>query len=1073
MASSSQPLDSIPGGSGPIADTTERARQLLFCCREIRDEDPRKVATAQLARFNLWASNIGVFAARHASLDYRLRTAPIVRITIEGNLEIICRHLLCTLKATTELSEEELNGFYDIDKSQIHAFGLELLEESSSNDELKIRELRFVEETIGTLHQISLAIRKASNRDSLIKVPRLFDVDSDYTVIRERLGNIHDAESLVRSVRFEISSAFENFVRKVLISRWFRPDQEAELDPEQKRYRQALLDCCVETVTIRRRQLAYFRNHQFKLAQGGPTKFMPTTQQKQAESKLLLPAAPKAFSPDQPVLYESSDAALSETIGSELQSTEFRPAPPSSAPSSTVSFTADSSFGSRGQFEVPPPPKLEEGEKEKACPYCCLVLPAKTFQVQKKAKRWEKHLLEDLQPYICLFVNCSQRGKSYSSFKDWQTHLNQPHTHNWICTLHSEDAENATGELFVFDRLVNFKNHLSTYHADLDSSTTDGLVQQASQLAVLPQCCFVCFEELPNVPNLQKHMANHLKFMSLLALPWRDDIESGEGLESDRLMSAKGPSDTSHPSEMDLSGINLLEPADTDGTVPAPTEALKPKEFAPLLSVVDANLITVQDHVRELETWTTKINQPLFKLERVFGVILLLIHWRGKARRQIYTKQAAVQSIRPSTSDVSYHNPFNGTDRRHIIGTPGVKEKLDSRYQVRTYDYKKSFRPGRVFCTLWTDPTSEKTNRNQTFISEVMREGCCNCLPVTSYEGRSHKKSGIELNEHGQIYSHKRPKEVQGMKKKPLKVILSKTGDALEDTSLVNYGRIYTVESNVKVLDVGVLDEDSQKRLQRYYRDVNFQLEDYFDEVPTDSKPETKETDFVGVGASFEPLGQSYQSIGQTQARASGYTQGYGTGYSQESPNTYASQTGTSGVIDYNIPVPMHPSPYTTGSGRGNHPPTTNYPGDYTATSTTASFVPYPTYDTTHLAYRPQSTRDETTLSPSYIGNPDYPSNVPYSDGNDQGQNYHEPGRFDEMQGTNRQISEPVASDAPYPTRSNPFASSSKVEQDEITVEEDDDEDLILPTREEAETRRADMRTRTKREKRHERNNRR
>ncbi|KAF4539972.1 Tetratricopeptide-like helical protein [Lasiodiplodia theobromae] len=30
----------------------------------------------QLARFNIWASNIGVFASGHASLDYRLRDSP-------------------------------------------------------------------------------------------------------------------------------------------------------------------------------------------------------------------------------------------------------------------------------------------------------------------------------------------------------------------------------------------------------------------------------------------------------------------------------------------------------------------------------------------------------------------------------------------------------------------------------------------------------------------------------------------------------------------------------------------------------------------------------------------------------------------------------------------------------------------------------------------------------------------------------------------------------------------------------------------------------------------------------------
>ncbi|KAH8671856.1 hypothetical protein BGZ60DRAFT_22200 [Tricladium varicosporioides] len=70
----------------------------------------------------------------------------------------------------------------------------------------------------------------------------------------------------------------------------------------------------------------------------------------------------------------------------------------------------------------------------------------------------------------------------------------------------------------------------------------------------------------------------------------------------------------------------------------------------------------------------------------------------------------------PQTADQTRRN----ADHRHIFGTPGHKETLDPRYQTRNHDYKKFFRPGRVFSTLWTDPSSDMTNRNQTFISTVI-----------------------------------------------------------------------------------------------------------------------------------------------------------------------------------------------------------------------------------------------------------------------------------------------------------------------------------------------------------------
>ena len=77
-----------------ISSTAEKARRLLLCCQEFQDEEPKRMAGVQFSRFNLWTSNIGVFSSQHASLDYRLRTAPMVKIAIEGNLEIMCQHLL-------------------------------------------------------------------------------------------------------------------------------------------------------------------------------------------------------------------------------------------------------------------------------------------------------------------------------------------------------------------------------------------------------------------------------------------------------------------------------------------------------------------------------------------------------------------------------------------------------------------------------------------------------------------------------------------------------------------------------------------------------------------------------------------------------------------------------------------------------------------------------------------------------------------------------------------------------------------------------------------------------------------
>jgi hypothetical protein len=80
--------------AGPIAVTTLKAKQLFESCLESDNITFKETAEAQLSRFSLWYSNIGVFAAVHASLDYRLRTSAEARSAVEGNLDILCEQLI-------------------------------------------------------------------------------------------------------------------------------------------------------------------------------------------------------------------------------------------------------------------------------------------------------------------------------------------------------------------------------------------------------------------------------------------------------------------------------------------------------------------------------------------------------------------------------------------------------------------------------------------------------------------------------------------------------------------------------------------------------------------------------------------------------------------------------------------------------------------------------------------------------------------------------------------------------------------------------------------------------------------
>ena len=205
---------------------------------------------------------------------------------------------------------------------------------------------------------------------------------------------------------------------------------------------------------------------------------------------------------------------------------------------------------------------------------------------------------------------------------------------------------------------------------------------------------------------------------------------------------------------------------------------------------------------------------------------------------------------------------------RRVRGTKGDSEQLDSSYKVRKKDYKKFFVVGKVFSTLWTEPfegaRNDQTQEFVTFTSPGQYDSvlmsrirrfvvvkasnrACTCLPVTSYQGLGVNKDRLNLNEHGVIYSHKRPQPVAGMNKPPLKIKLLKRNAPFRDSSLINYGRVYTVETNVKVKEIGDLDSQSRRNLLANFNSAFFT--DDGDEAHAPSIPPSyTNVDFGGVG---------------------------------------------------------------------------------------------------------------------------------------------------------------------------------------------------------------------------------
>ncbi|KAI9706453.1 MAG: hypothetical protein M1836_003459 [Candelina mexicana] len=174
-----------------------------------------------------------------------------------------------------------------------------------------------------------------------------------------------------------------------------------------------------------------------------------------------------------------------------------------------------------------------------------------------------------------------------------------------------------------------------------------------------------------------------------------------------------------------------------------------------------------------------------------------------------------------------------------ISGTNGDVEKLDKGYK-QIKKASRFFIRGRVFMMLWMEPASSYAT-SDTWISQirleenvfanirrfiVVQESArhCLCVPVTTYGRQGATKRGICQADHAIVYTGDEIPQYlegeEGLTKDALQVIPDSADALLDPLSRVNFGKVYTVEHNVKVKNVGLVASGSLAKLKRYYQQM-------------------------------------------------------------------------------------------------------------------------------------------------------------------------------------------------------------------------------------------------------------
>ncbi|KEF53295.1 uncharacterized protein A1O9_10743 [Exophiala aquamarina CBS 119918] len=178
----------------------------------------------------------------------------------------------------------------------------------------------------------------------------------------------------------------------------------------------------------------------------------------------------------------------------------------------------------------------------------------------------------------------------------------------------------------------------------------------------------------------------------------------------------------------------------------------------------------------------------------------------------------------------------------------GDPESLDPKYRMQ--NGKKFFVQGRVFAMMYPEPKGEHRGidtgpddsrsvitgrRGEKIFSHIKRfvvikprTGHCLCVPINSYRKNGVGKKGLPRDErsaHAIIYDSRRdppdaiiPGE-EDLVKNPIAVNIMSNSDTLEPTSRVHFGKIYTIEWNVKVFGIGHIAKESLDDVRTYWRD--------------------------------------------------------------------------------------------------------------------------------------------------------------------------------------------------------------------------------------------------------------
>ncbi|OQN96405.1 hypothetical protein B0A48_17657 [Cryoendolithus antarcticus] len=216
---------------------------------------------------------------------------------------------------------------------------------------------------------------------------------------------------------------------------------------------------------------------------------------------------------------------------------------------------------------------------------------------------------------------------------------------------------------------------------------------------------------------------------------------------------------------------------------------------------------------------------------------------RGIDRQKRIQSAIKFEPTEDITEPGLYDNGYRAHAKLVATGNTEDSEFLDRDYRLRPQG-NKFFIPGRVFLVLWAQPAGANSfvttlhtggiipgRHNEKVYSKVRRfvviragDRSCSALSILTYNHQGSNKDHIDASEHGVVFTGKSvpagASRAPDLLEHPIRINVDIPTDKLDPESLIHYGKVYTIEHNIKVKPFGLVHDRSLQPLLTQFHNV-------------------------------------------------------------------------------------------------------------------------------------------------------------------------------------------------------------------------------------------------------------